>query len=296
MATKPPASSAPQTVQDAPQTVQQPGPAPGALVPFSQAAGAVALPAELAAELAQAAKDDAARERPSISKISLKSGFLSYMKNPVAGNAMEVIVLADVYWRKLYMRKYDPNNIVNPDCFACKAGTDDGMEPHENVESPKNEECKGCKYSEWGSDPNSPSGRGKWCKETRRIVVIPANMASTPEQVMSAEMAILDVPVMSVKNFSALVNTVAASVNLPLFCVVVKLAPVPDMKAQFVLTFTPMSVIQSPDVIQALRRRKEEAERAGSQPYDEAYLQGESDQPGTGQGPDQPVKTSKFKA
>lgn len=241
---------------------------------------ALALPASVAAELAGYAKADAAVERPKISKISFKSGMMSYMGQPVQGDAMDMILLATAFRNTWYSGSYDPDNIVNPSCFAIKASreADAEMAPHENVAEPMHPTCSGCPKNEWGSAmrDGKPS-RGKACKEGRRILVVPASVLDADDPVAAikaAEKAVIDIPVTSVGGYSNFVNTLAATIQRPMWSVVTKVQVVRDMKTQFKVTFTPMSAINHPEVIAALKNVLEDAERIVTLPYDETEIAG----------------------
>lgn len=228
--------------------------------------GAIALPAEFAAELAAEAKDAAAEERPAISKLSTAGGMLRYEGNVVPGNQMEVVILAAVYRNVWYSGRYDPNNIQNPNCFAL-AEDDDGMAPHANVKEPVHASCEGCPKVEWKSDPNT--GKGKACKESRRLVLIPAGALVDVDSVKKAEMALLDLPVTSQKNYGQFVNIAASSTGLPPYAVVANISVVPDAKTQFKVNIQPIRVAGGKEIIMALKARKEDALRIGLTPYDE---------------------------
>ena len=245
------------------------------------ASNALALPADLAAELAGYAKADSAVERPKISKISFKSGMMSYMQQQVPNDSMDVILLSTAFRNTFYGGAYDPDNIVNPTCFAIKASRDGEAEmmPHPNVAEPIHPSCAGCPKNEWGSAirDGKPS-RGKACKEGRRVLVIPAGVldADDPVQaIKAAEKAVFDVPVTSVANYGNFVNTLAATMNRPMWSVVTNLKLVRDMRTQFKLVFTPMRPINDSDLIRALQSMLEDAERTVTIPYDESYLAGE---------------------
>ena len=261
--------AAPKASGAAQQAAQAPNPTAVAV----RASGAVALPADLAAELAQHAKQAAAVERPSVSKISLKGGMMSYMGGVVPGDKMDVIILVAVARNAYYKDPYNPDVIVNPTCFAIAEVTEDlEMVPHENVSQPCNPTCEGCPKAEWGSEEHRPNSRGKACKETRRLVVMPADAAKDAETVKKAELAILDVPVTSVKNYSNFVNAIATTVNLPMWACVTNLSLQRDPKVQFFLRFTPLSGLGDADVIRALQARLDEALRIALIPHDEASI------------------------
>lgn len=226
----------------------------------------LALPADLAAELAQHAKDTAADERPSISKLSTAGGILKYAGNAVPGNSLDVVILAAIYRNVYYSDRYNPNDIKNPDCFAL-AIDDDGMAPHENVKTPKAPDCAECPLGQWKSDPNG--GKGKACKQSRRLVIIPAAACESAETVKKAEMALIDMPVTSAKNYANFVNALAASAQVPPWAAIANIKVEPDAKTQFKVNLTPLRVAGGADVIRALQARVNDALRIGLTPYDE---------------------------
>lgn len=227
----------------------------------------IALPTNIMERLAAQAKAAAAKERPAVGKISLKSGVMTYQGAAMPGNKTEAIILAASYRNVWYAGRYDANNIVNPNCFAL-ALDDEGMAPHENVEKPEHPTCEGCAKNEWGSDPNG--GRGKACKQTRRLVLIPASVLDQgAKAVSSAEFAILDVPVTSVKNYSGFVNTLSASVGVPPHAAVCEISIVPDAKTQFKVRFQPLRVVPNEELLNAIEARMEQARSLSIEPYEE---------------------------
>jgi hypothetical protein len=246
--------------------------APLAVVPvtFNKGALAEVLGSEFAKQLADVAKDHAAQERPVMSKISLRGGVLQYMGAPVKGNRLPVVIIGMGYERTFYKDKFNPNVFANPACFALSLN-DENMVPHENVENPINEACEGCKYNQWGSDLTGT--RGKACKEKRRLIMIPEGSLTSAEDVQKAEIAFVQVPVMSVKGWSKYVNVLNASMGAPYFAVVTELALEPDPKSQYRLNFTALRLISDADVLRAVMGRLEEAQKIALNPYDETQNQ-----------------------
>lgn len=232
--------------------------------------GAMAAPQDMMEMLAKEAKAAAAKERPAISRISLKSGVMSYQGNAMPNNTMEAVVLAAAYRNVFYEGRYDPNNIVSPSCFALSL-EDDAMAPHENVTEKPHPTCSGCPHNEWGSDPNG--GRGKACKQTRRLVLLPVTAVEAgPTAIKTSELAVMDLPVTSVKNYSQYINALAASANVPGYAAVAQIKTVPDAKTQFKVLFQPMRVLPSAEHIIATRVRIEQAEALAMQPYEETNV------------------------
>jgi len=232
------------------------------------------LPADMMAALAAEAKEAAASERPAVSKLSTANGQLKYMGDPVAGNNMDVMILYASYRRVWYSGAYDPNNIKNPDCFAL-AETDEDMIP--GASNPVNPTCNGCPKNEWKSDvQNGVVRKGKACKESRRMIMMTAAMfndpsldpSALPDAIKKAELAILDLPVTSAKNYGGFVNTVAAMVNVPPWAVIANVKVQPS-KNQFEVILTPLRVLPGAAVVMAVKSRLEDAKRLALEPYDE---------------------------
>lgn len=254
------------------EPTQQPAHEQSSAVAHASTGGSMALPGALLERLAAEAKDAAAKERPSISKISLRGGILAYGGAPMVGNKMECIILVAAYRNAYYASRFDPNNIVNPNCFAMSA-SDENMAPHENVTEPENATCKGCPQSEWGSAGGN--SRGKACKETRRLILLPATaLEDGPDKVKAAELAILDVPVTSVKNYSQFVNTLSVTAGVPAWAAICQVSVVPDPKTQFKVQFQAMRIVPNEILLAAVESRKEEAMRIALQPYDETSVAG----------------------
>lgn len=257
------ASDAPPSPANTPQATQ---------VATTAQTHAVALPGSWKERLAADAKAAAAKERPSVSKISLRAGQLKYGDQPVKGNVLPCIVLLAAHRNTYYDKPFDPNNLANPVCFAVSVDGE-GMEAHENVPDenlpggPDHRGCQGCPNNEWGSDPKG--GRGKACKEGRRLIILPADAAQSPEAAKAAEMAIIDIPVTSGKNYSNFVNGLAAAAGVPPWAALTDVSTQPDAKTQFKVTFTPKQVVEDEAVLEALHARMAEAERIALQPYDE---------------------------
>lgn len=186
-------------------------------------------------ELAKHAKAAAATERPSVSRVSLRGGAMTLMDQKMPGNAMNAIILASVMEQAFYPNRFDPNKPEAPDCFAFSESGED-MKPHEKAFKPQNATCLGCPKNEWGSDTNSPSGKGKACKQKRKLLLMPAD-AIRNGTIKTCELALLDVPVTSVKYWSNFVNALAATEGRPPWAMVTNIKLEPDPKTQIKLTF-----------------------------------------------------------
>ncbi len=192
---------------------------------------------ELLASMAKAASNV---EKPSGLSIGTKAGVLTYGGAPVAGNKLDVIVVASVHANTYYDAKYDANNLSSPVCYAY---SEDGnnMAPHPTSSKPQAATCDECPLNKWGSDPEG--GRGKACKNGRSLAVIPADTKA--DGVLTAEIAILKPPVTSIKNWQMYVQKAAALYNRPPLALVTQVGTVPDQKTQYKVTFTDIKPVDN---------------------------------------------------
>lgn len=213
-------------------------------------------------QLASMAVDSLKAEQASLQTafLSTKGGQLSYRGAPVANNKLACVILAAPIERLYYSSRYDPTKIVPPDCFAI-APMSSGMGPNVASPQPQNKSCDGCPKNEWGS--SLTGGKGKACRETRRLLLIPADSINNAAGVTAAEVAALRPPVTSLKNYATYVQTIAATLRRPPLAVVTEVSVVPDAKTQFKVMFSMIKVIEDQEVISALiARSKEEVTKA----------------------------------
>lgn len=72
--------------------------------------------------------------------------------------------------RSFYTKKYNPDNVVPPDCFSL-----DGEKPDSSVKEPQCATCAVCPQSQKGSKISEASGKAiTACTIQRRLVVVPA--------------------------------------------------------------------------------------------------------------------------
>ena len=196
--------------------------------------------------------------------LSLKAGRLSLDKVPCAGNKLDVIVIANTTEYGLYEGKYDPNNPQPPVCYAF--GKDEStMVPHEKAAKPQHTDCATCPKNQWGSDPEG--GKGKACKNVRRLALLPADAAASVDAVQAAEEIYVKLPVMSGKNWAKYVSDVSAQFKRPPFAVITSISTEPDVKSQFKVTFKTVNRIEDMAVVNALIARHEQSQSTIGFPY-----------------------------
>jgi hypothetical protein len=126
--------------------------------------------------------------------------------------------------------------------------------------------------NEFGS---AETGRGKACRNTRRLAMIPAgtfNQAGKLELIEDEEhyettaVGFMKLPVTSVKGYASFVKQVAGALRRPPFGIVTKVKVVPDPKSQFKVVFE--TIMNVPDELMgAIMKRHEEAKSTIDFPY-----------------------------
>ena len=209
------------------------------------------MPAEWADRMAVYAKQGLNAERSSGNMFSSRNGQLTFGGVAVAGNRMQVVVVGAMHERVYYDKPYAADTPVSPACYAFSF-TGEAMTPHEDVDNPINPTCDDCKFNEWKSDPKS--GRGKACKEQRRIALLPVSALASPDDIAKATVGYLRIPVTSTKAFSEHVKHLAMRM-LPVFAAVTEVELRPDPKNMWAFTFKLIQPITSAELLAALETR-----------------------------------------
>jgi len=208
---------------------------------------------------------------------SLRGGILQWQDAPLKDNQMGVIIIDHVLENVFYADKYDPETPQSPSCFAF-ARDERTMAPHKLVVeagTAVHETCVGCPNNEWGS---ADTGRGKACRNTRRLALISAGtfdaagrfvVNDDPEHWKSAVIGYMKLPVMSVKGFATFVKQVAVALKRPPHGVITKVRVVPDPKSQFRVLFEAISPVPN-TLMAAIMARHEESSATIDFPYQRA--------------------------
>ena len=207
--------------------------------------------------------------------ISTKGGRLTFNGGEVPEGRMNVIVLDHILENHYYADSYDPDNPSSPVCFAF-GRKDEEMEPHEKSTEPQCETCKGCPMNEFGS---ADRGRGKACKNIRRLALITEDEL---ENVEDAQVAYLKVSVTSVKAWAGYVQQLAKVMNIPPFAAVTEVSIVPDPKSQFKLQFKLVEQITDKAIIKELIAKRESIQQELVTPYQAYEPQEEEERPRRG--------------
>lgn len=197
--------------------------------------------------------------------LSFKSGRLSYDDTPIAGDKINVIVADFVLENTWYVDDYNAMKPASPACYAL-GREEEGLVPHADSEDQQHPQCADCPMNEWGS--YRKGGRGKDCKNTRRIAVIPADvLVKGPEAIKKANVVMCKLPVTSIKIFSKFVNQVTRVLGKPPFGVVVELSLTPNPATIFQVNWKILENVTDETLLQALYEKHVSIEKMMFQPY-----------------------------
>lgn len=202
---------------------------------------------------------------------STRNGVLSFNDNPMPNNEMVVIVLESRHENVFYEGRFDPENPSPPSCFAINK-LDDDMVPHEVVEDPQSNDCAQCPNNQWGS---ADVGRGKACRNIRRLAMIPAGtigedgsceLIDDPAHFQTAEIACMKIPPTSIKGFASFVNQLAQTMRRPPAAVYTRVY-LEDTETAFRVNFEALGPVPG-ELLDVIMARREDAGNMLEQPYD----------------------------
>lgn len=150
-------------------------------------------------------------EPPSSSTISTKAKMFTFPDGSSHAGPLSCVVLD---WRAVntyYTGVYDPANPKPPACWAVSASAQD-MGPQKDLEGKKADSCSECAFNVFGS---APVGKGKACKNTRRLAIAPIDadestkpwfLNVSPTGITSFESLILKLEEMGHHSMEALIH------------------------------------------------------------------------------------------
>jgi hypothetical protein len=205
-------------------------------------------------ELAREAQEQASKESVGSPRLSVRGGLFNIGGSPLKDREISVIVMDHVFENVYYPGKFDPDNKASPVCYAF--GRDaESMVPHEKSPEPQAESCAACPHNVFGS---AETGRGKACKNSKRLLVVSADNA-TPESVAQGEALVFNVPVTSVRGWAMYVKGLASNYRRPPYAVITEVAVEPDPSTQFKIAFRYLGLLGD-EFASAISARRSELE------------------------------------
>lgn len=218
---------------------------------------------EILAEHATAA---AAVETPTTTNISVRGGYMTLNGVEVKNSELDVIIVAATFENQYYdpAFPFDPDNLRNPICFAMSV-TGEDMAPDSKSTGKQADACDGCPQMAWKSDPIRK--KGKACKEKRKLALLPAGQLTDAAAIKKAELAILAIPVTSVKNWANYVNSLRDDHQRPPFAMLTTIRSRPHPRYQLEVTFELKGFV-SEDMLGAVMDRIGPAQTLMMTPYE----------------------------
>lgn len=255
---------------------------------------------EKLAKYAEAAAAVEANTGSGLQSFSLKAGVLSLDGQPMPNNEMAVVVLDHVIENLYYDQPYDPDEPIPPAAYALGRDEATIRWSQDSIQPYAGELCKDSDINQWGS---AEKGRGKACRNMRRLLMIPAGTFSKqvefkliedPEHYKHASPVFMKLPPTSTTNWAVYVKQLKGALNKPPFVVVTRVKVVPDSKSQFKVTFEAMEEL-SADLFEILIKRHEEAAELIMMPYDLSEREDKQSGPRShgGHKPAKPAKPAK---
>jgi hypothetical protein len=208
---------------------------------------------------------------------SLRGGQLKLNDAPLPNNEIAAVIIDSVLENVYYAGDFDPDNPASPSCYAF-GRDEDSMEPNEAVEEKQADGCADCPMNQWGS---AETGRGKACRNRRRIAVIPAGTIDRngefeayddPDHFAKAQVAYLALPPTSINGYGAWVKQVAGALKRPPHAVFARIAVVPDQKTQLKVTFETLGPVPN-ELLPAVIKRHDEVAANIEFPYQKVERQ-----------------------
>lgn len=182
-----------------------------------------------------------------LSKIKVSSKFISFKggniiidKKVIPHAKTDVIVLGLLTERAYFPGAFDPEVRQSPACYAYASmeEDEDEMSPHEEAKDPQSEGCADCQWNKFGT---ADKGRGKACRESIRVALLPAQKNLAKADIWHAR-----IPITSVPAFKDFANTIF-EMGKPLYSVVAELSVVPDVKSFFKINWNPKKAVSEED-------------------------------------------------
>lgn len=214
-------------------------------------AALVSIQEQIAAQIARQ-NETAQGLRSSGSYIGFKNAQLKVDGIAIPANQLDVRVLAALSERAWYSKDFDADAVQVPDCYAL-----DNDVPHEQASNPQADSCAECKHNKWGS---AVRGKGKACRESARVIVIPANVP-----LASAQMYTAKVPVTSLSTVTSFTSR-CGQANKLMGEFVTKLSVTEDKKTFFKVHLQPVEVTPEMDMA-ALLKCQDAAYQLAMTPY-----------------------------
>lgn len=200
--------------------------------------------------------------------MSIRGGILQFQQTPVPGNKFQGVVLAAILENAYYTEEFDPQNPSSPGCYAFSDPTVDPeqqeklMQPHELAPDRQSPTCGECQWNKFGT---AEKGRGKACKNGRRMALI--HVDDLKKDPKDWTVAFLKIPPTSLPGWASYVRSISDMAGRPPYAVVTEVAVVPDTKSQYKVTFNLVKKVEDKKALGACFMKHNELDKSIGFPY-----------------------------
>lgn len=183
--------------------------------------------------------------------LSIRAGVLSFQGNPLPDNSFDGAVLGAAFENAYYEGDWDPDSPSSPVCFA--VGQEEAaLAPHPDSPKPQSAQCKGCPKNAFGT---ADKGKGKACKNSRRLALLHSDYLRSPAAVAESPVVMLKVPPTSLTAWAQFVKKCGNVLNKPPYAVVCRVKASPDPKVQVRVSFDFADAVKEKPLLAALFAR-----------------------------------------
>lgn len=223
--------------------------------------------ADMEDRLAQAAKEQYDKEPGGVGNWIGIRGNEFKLNGEDLGDLLTVVIVADAYEHAYYDSAFNKDDPLPPACFAL-AEMEDDLGLHDSSPAPQCDTgmCADCEWNEFGS---SDTGRGKACKNSRRLALlaVETDEDGNPTGVAFGEMPHLRIPPTSLGNYRGYIKRSNKVTRRPAWAYVTEIGFDPDAEYE-TLTFRLVAPIDNPEEINQIDELRAGALEALLEPFD----------------------------
>jgi len=236
-------------------------------------------------ELMNEARDERAKETLGVPRITHRGGVIQIDGKQVQGNRLKLAVIDYIFEKTYFEGKFDPTKPATPDCYAF--GTEEkSMVAHEaaphkqNLKPDGTSPCIDCKWNKFNT---AEIGRGKRCKDYRRLLVISPLLGQDglPRNgdLQKAEKRQLQIPPASLKNWGNYLSSLPERTRTGnVREMIMEVSAQPLKNGGHGLTFEPVAPV-SAETLQGIMALRKQSQGVLTQPWPNIETEGAPEPP-----------------
>ena len=200
--------------------------------------------------LAEQAKNEKSQETLGIPRITHDNGIIKIDSKPVADNKLSLAIVDFVFSKSYFKEKYVKGKAQVPVCYGYGRKEEEVL-PHAAAPEKVCESCKGCEHNKFFT---AEIGKGKRCKDERKLLCVVAT--DDPESIQAAEMRTLSIPPGSLKNWGKYLAQISEVSPYGVRGVMTEISTEPGASGAYAITFKPVDRLAKETVREVVSRSK----------------------------------------